>query len=71
MKLLLLLASLFFLVGCATAEVPERLANTYEVTGKVYCDTPFFHNVETILVGWIQATVAPSWEPICGDRDER
>ena len=65
-----LLIALLVLTGCASSEVPDRVANTYEVTGKIYCDTPIFHNVETILVGWLQATVAPQWEPVCGDRDE-
>jgi hypothetical protein len=62
------LVLVLLLTGCATAEVPNRIANTYEVTGKVYCDTPIFHNIETIVVGWIQATIAPAWEPVCGDR---
>lgn len=68
-KLLILLLSLSALLGgCATAEVPTRLANTYEVTGKVYCDTPIFHNIENMVVRWIKATVAPEWEPVCTDR---
>jgi len=67
MKKLILVAISILLVGCATAEVPPRVSNTYEVAGKIYCDTPIFHNVETILVGWIQATIAPTWEPVCGD----
>lgn len=68
-KLLILLLALSALLGgCATAEVPTRLANTYEVTGKVYCDTPIFHNIENMVVRWIKATVAPEWEPVCTDR---
>jgi len=63
---LVLLAAL--LGGCTTAEVPSRIANTYEVTGKVYCDTPLFHNIEDIIVRWLQATVAPTWEPVCLER---
>ena len=54
--------------GCATGEVPERVANTYEVAGKVYCDTPIFSNVENMVVRWIKATVAPDWTPVCSDR---
>lgn len=56
------------LTGCASPTVPPRIANTYEVAGKIYCDTPIFHNIETIVVGWIQATIAPAWEPVCADR---
>lgn len=57
-----------FLSGCATSEVPARVANTYEVAGKVYCDTPVFSNLENMIVRWIQATIAPEWEPVCQDR---
>lgn len=64
--LLILLAAM--LGGCATANVPTRLANTYEVTGQVYCDTPIFHNIENMVVRWIQATIAPQWEPVCEER---
>ena len=68
-KLLILLLALSVLLGgCATTEVPTRLANTYEVTGKVYCDTPIFHNIENMVVRWIKATVAPEWEPVCSNR---
>lgn len=69
MKKLVLCTMVIILAGCATAEVPPRVANTYEVTGKVYCDTPVFKNLETIIVGWLRATVAPTWEPVCGDRE--
>ena len=55
--------------ACATAEVPARVANTYEVTGKIYCDTPISHNIESIVVGWLRATVAPEWQPVCDQRD--
>lgn len=65
-----LILAVLFLTSCSTAEVPARVANTYEVTGKIYCDTPIFKNVETILVGWLQATIAPEWTPVCGGRDE-
>ena len=69
MKIVILLLLLTALLGgCATAEVPTRLANTYEVAGEVYCDTPIFHNIETMLVRWIQATIAPEWESVCSDR---
>ena len=70
-KLLLLTVISILLAGCASAEVPDRVANTYEVAGKVYCDTPVFSNVENLLVKWIQATIAPDWEPVCGDRSEQ
>ena len=71
MKLVILLLLLTALLGgCATAEVPTRIVNTYEVTGKVYCDTPVFHNIETMLVRWIQAVIAPEWEPVCSARRE-
>ena len=70
MKLIIFIIFLAAMLGgCATAEVPVKVANTYEVAGKVYCDTPIFHNIETIIVGWLRATVAPAWEPVCGDRD--
>ena len=67
---IILMLGIIFLTGCASNQVPDRLANTYEVTGKIYCDTPIFHNVETIVVGWLQATVAPKWQPVCGDRED-
>ena len=68
-RFLMLIAVLLLLVSCATAEVPARVSNTYEVAGKVYCDTPIFHNIETMVVRWIQATVAPEWEPVCANRE--
>ena len=68
MKTLLTAALLTLLMGCKTAEVPERVSNTYEVAGKVYCDTPIFRNVESMIVRWIKATVAPEWQPICSGR---
>jgi|TARA_R110000796_G_scaffold52141_3_gene122929 hypothetical protein len=62
--------TILMLTGCTSTEVPARLANTYAVTGKVYCDTPIFHNIESMVVRWIQASVAPEWEPVCSDRRE-
>tara|TARA_R110000751_G_scaffold300642_1_gene412486 strand:- start:383 stop:598 length:216 start_codon:yes stop_codon:yes gene_type:complete len=65
-----IVVAVLFLTSCATAEVPDRVANTYTVAGKIYCRTPIGHNIETIVVGWLNATIAPSWQPVCGDRDE-
>lgn len=57
------------LTGCITNEVPARVSNTYEVAGKVYCDTAIFSNVERMVVRWLQATVAPEWTPVCSERE--
>lgn len=68
LAILILLSAM--LGGCKSTEVPDRVANTYEVAGQVYCDTPIFHNIESMVVRWIKATVAPEWEPVCSDRRE-
>lgn len=64
---IVMIGLILLIPGCTTNEVPDRIANTYEVTGKVYCGTPIFHNVETIVVRWIQATISPTWKPVCGN----
>ena len=69
MKKLVLCALVILLAGCATAEVPARVSNTYEVAGSVYCDTPILSNIEDMLVRWIQATISPTWEPVCEARE--
>jgi hypothetical protein len=66
----ILVMAILTLNACATDQVPTRVANTYEVAGKVYCDTPIFHNIESMVVRWIKATVAPEWNPVCSDRRE-
>jgi hypothetical protein len=65
-----LVLAVLFLTSCTTAEVPQRVANTYAVTGKVYCGTPIGHNIEEIIVGWLNATVAPAWEPVCANYED-
>jgi hypothetical protein len=68
-RLYALACALLLLLSCATSDVPVKLANTYEVTGKVYCDTAIFKNIEQILVNILRATVLATWEPVCGLRE--
>tara|TARA_R100000951_G_C2579296_1_gene161414 strand:+ start:134 stop:319 length:186 start_codon:yes stop_codon:yes gene_type:complete len=48
-----------------TGQVPEETANRVSALRQAYCESPVLSNVEEILVGWIKATVAPGWEPVC------